>query len=144
MSLFRRLVAPELAKLESQNELLRGENEFLRGQLGEAAKLKQKAESALTSESKRNRLREDELLSQIIELAGGRKLSPREPAPTKDGPTAEQLNRDAKLSSDEETLLRQRAADYVSQTAPDTAVTAAMVEEAYQNMLKSPEYWLND
>ena len=103
----------------------------------ESGQARIKAENALRSETKRNRLREDELTNQLLEIAGGRRLPARtEPVQPIEPETPKGLNPAA------DQTLRQRAFEYCEQKFPESV--DEHIEEVYKQMLAEPEHWLSD
>lgn len=140
MGLFDRWLIPyqQTAMLQTRlNEATAQANWFDRMARDAGAKLLKK-EAELAAEIKRNRKREDDLMNQIIELSGGRKVSTRIEPPT---PEPEPVN---KLTAVQESILRERAREYCEQKSHGEPVTQEQFEEVYQRMLEDPAQWLND
>jgi hypothetical protein len=137
MSFFHRLFAPEIVSLKAELAQVTAEREWFRGQCDVLGRLAQKRESDLKAEIKRNRLREDLLNNQIIELGGGRPLPPRIDIPV---PNAQS----DRLSQEEELLLRARAKEVLEQKHPGEDITAEMFEDALERMKEDPAYWLSN
>lgn len=125
--LFEKLFAPELA-LERQLRLF-AEREL-------AARVEDV--SQLKANLRAFRVRQDQLINQLLELAGAKPISTREalvaPKPT---------DTTIKLDKSEEEALYQRAVEYAEQKYGENC-SQAEIQAALEHMKENPDHWLSD
>jgi hypothetical protein len=116
--------------------------QWFRSQVLELSGRLEKVQKDLDAEIKRNRKREDELVAQILELGGGRRLAHRLEQPRL--PNVDIETPDTTVTPIQESLLRERAREYCEQRSEGDEITGEMVERVYQQMLQDPQQWLSD
>ena len=139
MNFIRRLIDPRIKELELRLEYAEREATWYKDRCGEMVELVAKRNTALSAEYKRNRLREDALTNQLLELGGGRRLPTREEKPVEpDDDTPKRLA----TAADER--LRGLAREYAVQKHQFGTPTEEEIDNTYSMMLENPDHWLGE
>lgn len=137
MGFFSRFIDPENQSLRLELSQAKVERDWYRDRCDELGALVRKREAAMSAEIKRNRLREDLLNNQIIELGGGRPLPARIQV-------EQPVEESQMLAETDEILLRTRAREILMQKHPGGEFTDEDLEQALDTMREDPNYWLSN